>query len=175
MGPLPPELSAGPPRDPASAPHLFARGAMIVRAAFTLVVLVPVICVASAALLAGPDEVKAALVISLVLAVAFAAAGAGMSVQRNRTKRLFREGVVTTGRVAAIRSPGRGNRYVFVDVEYADHRGVRFVGTAMTNRLDTALDFGVGHQVPILYLPQQPDRFALFSRALGLLSGLGKR
>lgn len=167
---LPSELAGGPPRDPSSAPHLFARGGAIVTAAFTAAILVPLAVIGGVVVLAGTEQVVTAAILSGVVGLALASAGVGMAVQRSRARGLFRDGVVAMGRVAAIR-PAAGNRnaYVFVDVEYGGR-----VGTALANSSNAALDLAVGQEVPVLHLPNEPQRFAVFSRNLGLLAGVAK-
>lgn len=176
MPPLPPELAAAPPRDPAAAPHLFARGPNLVVLALVALFGLPLVVVGGALLLAGPDATAllTALGLSGVVGLALAAAAFGLGMQRSRARRLFREGLVTTGRIAGVRRAPKGG-WVFVDVEYGDGRGGRFVGSAAANRNTGTVDLSVGQEVPVLYLPHDVRLFAVFSRSLGLVAGVAKK
>ena len=92
----------------------------------------------------------------------------GLSVQRRRVARIFREGVTTTGRVrqASTSADGTDAAFGFLEVEYHDGAGCPHVGKFSTVGAASDQEVRTGAAIPVLYLPTKPRLCAFYSAGL---------
>jgi hypothetical protein len=96
-------------------------------------------------------------------------------VQLRRSIKVFVEGQATMGKVLKVEIPGGGGgaAYIIIDVEYVDASAHRYVGkTATTGEKFRA---AAGDEIALLYLPDEPHKFALYDAEVGMVPGAAKR
>ena len=57
-------------------------------------------------------------------------------------------------------------------MEYSDQAGRKYAGKATTT--GTKMAASAGSQVPLLYLPADPAKFAIYDSDLGMIAGIAK-
>jgi hypothetical protein len=75
-----------------------------------------------------------------------------------------------------VQAPGAGGQkatFIVFDVDFNDASGRKYTGRATTT--GNKLSCKEGDEVPVLYLPAQPERFALYDSELGIVPGVAKR
>ena len=170
---LPVELQAPPPRDPDAAGALFAKNRALLRGLCTGAVVVAALFLLGYALWFGSvDPFSAGLAIGLEALIALFAVA--MRVQLARAQRLYRDGIATVGRVRSVQTSadGEGNAYISVHVEFVDAAGATRAGQVTTIGRARETDRREGDEVAVLYLPDAPKKFAIYTPGLGMVPGV---
>jgi hypothetical protein len=173
---LPPELQAIPPRDPNTAGVLLANNAANPRNQILAFVLIPVCFVLLEWLKYGignSGDLRLAPCLGSGMDAFIGLFVLGVSVQRKRAARLFREGTATTGTVRKVQTPtdGSGAAYGFLQVEHQDAMGRTHTGMFSTLGSRTDMDVSEGDTIPVLHLPTSPRVCAFYTSGMGMVPG----
>lgn len=167
------ELQASPPRDTRAAAPLLTKGGNKIRGMLVGGAVLPVLVVLLLWLRYGSiDSLGIGLAIGIGALVELVALA--LLAQRNRAVRLFRDGIATIGKVCRMETPSdpRGAAYIIAHIEFQDKAGTVRVGQITTLGHKSAVDRREGDQVDVLYLENEPSKFAIFTPGLGIVPGI---
>ncbi len=180
--PLPQELQSGPPRNLENASQMLDKNKKGIRSTLIGLILMPAVLLFVGMVvphLTGYQlrglTPESAPWISLFVDIFIALFLLVFILQLQRSKKLFREGQATLGKVTAVSAPGAGGKqatFIMITVEYLDLSGRTLTGQASTT--GNTLQCQVGDEVPVLYFGNQSVKFAIYYSELGMIPGIAK-
>jgi len=173
---LPAELQAPPPRNPAAAEKFVARNRQGLKGVALGLVLFPLLLLVAGFLGVKRMTPASGLGIGLIVDVFLVLFLFTFWLQLKRSLKVFVEGQATLATVLKVDMPGGGGggaTYIIIDLEYVDAAAQRWVGKTATT--GTKIRCAAGDRVPLLYLPDQPQKFALYDSEVGMVPGVAKK
>ena len=174
---LPPELEQPAPRDLSLVERLIAKNRALTKNLYIW----SFVCIPLMAFIFwykwGNDDVLNGAYIGAGITALCMLWGYAMDVNTKRSIKLYQLGKAVVGKVTKIQAPAdrNNNAYILTYVEYKISNGNRFKGHAGTSGKQYEVDLKVGDDISVLYMDEQPGKFAIYSPGVGMATGLAKR